>query len=116
VSTVRNVAIVLLIALAVFVLPGGGDAANLVAAVLGLLFAAGIALFAGRLYLENRVGIFGLGDRYRAILYGALAVAAVTVTATSRLWDTGLGTLAWFVLVGAASWAVVVVIRYARTY
>ncbi len=112
----RNVAIVLLIALAVFVLPGGGDAANLVAAVLGLLFAAGIALFAGRLYLENRIALLGLGDRYRALLYGALAVAAVTVTATSRLWDTGPGTLAWFVLVGGASWAVVVVIRYARTY
>jgi hypothetical protein len=112
----RNVAIVLAIALAVLVLPGGGDAANLVSAILGLLFAGGIAFFVGKLYRENRIGIFGLGDRHRAILYASLAVAAASVTAASRMWETGAGTFAWFVLVGLASWGVVVVIQHARSY
>jgi hypothetical protein len=115
-ATGRNVAIVLVIALAVLVLPGGGDAADLIAAILGLIFAGGIALFVGRLYREHRYGILGLGDRHRAILYGSLAVAAATVTASSRLWETGAGTVAWFVLVGGASWGVAVVIRHARRY
>ncbi|MEA2271450.1 MAG: hypothetical protein QOI98_158 [Solirubrobacteraceae bacterium] len=112
----RNVAIVAVIALAVLVVPGGGDAANLFAALLGLLFAGGIAFFVGRLYRENRVAIFGLGDRDRALFYGGLAVAAVAATATPRLWETGAGTAVWFVLVAGASWAVVVVVRNARRY
>jgi hypothetical protein len=116
VAAARNVAIVLAIAAAVLILPGGGDAANLVAAILGLIFAGFIAFFAGRLYRENRIGIFGLGDRHRGLLYGSLAVAAATVTATNRLWDTDAGTFAWFALVGGASYGVVVVIQHARSY
>jgi hypothetical protein len=115
-STWRNVAIVLALALAVLVLPGGGDAADLVAAVLGLVFTGGIAFFVGRLYRENRLGILALGDRYRAILYGSLALSAVTVSASPRLWETGAGTFAWFVLIGVASWGVFVVIRHVRRY
>jgi hypothetical protein len=115
-ATARNVAIVLVIAAAVLILPGGGDAANLFGAILGLIFAGGIALFVGRLYRENRVGIFALGDRHRALLYGSLAVAAATVTASSRLWETAAGTFAWFALVGGASYGVVVVIQHARRY
>ena len=112
----RNIAIVLAVALAVLVLPGGGDAADLVAAILGLIFAAGIALFVGKLYRENRIGIFALGDRYRGLLYGSLAVAAATVTASSRLWESGVGTFLWFVLVGGASYGLVVVVQHARRY
>jgi hypothetical protein len=112
----RNIAIVLAIALAVLVLPGGGDAADLVAAILGLIFAAGIALFVGKLYRENRIGIFALGDRHRALLYGSLAVAAATVTASSRLWESGVGTFLWFALVGGASYGLVVVVQHARRY
>jgi hypothetical protein len=115
-AAARNLAIVLAIALAVLVLPGGGDAANLVGAILSLIFAGGIVFFVGRLYRENRIGIFGLGDRHRAILYGSFAVAAIAVAATNRMWETGAGTLAWFVLVGGASWGLVAVIQHARRY
>jgi hypothetical protein len=115
-AAARNVAIVAAIALAVLVLPGGGDAAALVAAILGLIFSGGIVFFAGRMYRENRVAIFSLGDRHRGILYGSLAVAAIAVTGTNRLWETNGGTFAWFVLVGAASWGLVVVIQHVRSY
>ena len=87
-ATARNVAIVLALALAVLVLPGGGDAANLVSAILGLIFAGGIAFFVGKLYRENRIGIFALGDRHRGILYGSLAVSAAAVTATRGAWSS----------------------------
>ena len=115
-AAARNVAIVAAIAAAVLILPGGGDAARLVAAILGLMFAGFIAFFVGRLYRENRIGILGLGDRHRALLYGSLAVAAATVAATRRLWETGAGTFAWFALVGGASYGVIVVIQHARRY
>jgi hypothetical protein len=115
-AAARNVAIIAAIALAVLVLPGGGDAARLVAAILSLIFSGIIIFFAGRMYRENRIGIFSLGDRYRGILYGSLAVAAAAVTATNRLWETNAGTFAWFVLVGLASWGLVVVIQHARRY
>ena len=61
--TARNVAIVALIAAAVFVLPGGGRAANTFEAVLVVGFGAGIAYLGLRLYRENRVALYSLGDR-----------------------------------------------------
>jgi hypothetical protein len=116
VSRYRNVAIVLLLALAVFALPGADTGALLIAALLSLVFAGGLAFFAGRLYLEHRVAIFGLGERNRGLLYGAFGLGVLTVAATPRLWDSGPGTLAWFALIGACSAALAIVIRDVRRY
>ena len=59
----RNVAIIMLIALAVVALPGGGDTAGLVGAVFSLLIAALLAYFAGRFYRDHQIDLYGLGDR-----------------------------------------------------
>jgi hypothetical protein len=69
-----------------------------------------------RFYREYRVSLHSLGDRHRALLYGAIALAAVVVMGQKRLWQTGLGELIWFVLVGLVVYAVLVVWRYARSY
>ena len=39
--------------------------------------------------MEHRDTIFGLEERQRGLLYGALALAAFALVATSRLWDAG---------------------------
>ncbi|HEX2016376.1 MAG TPA: hypothetical protein VGN69_06745 [Solirubrobacteraceae bacterium] len=115
-SNLRNIAIVLAIAAAVWALPGGGRAANLVAAVLSVLFAAGLGFFAARMYLEHRVALHGLGDRHRGLLYGAIALVFVTLAATPRLTSSGPGTIVWLALLAAAVYAGAIVFRYSRSY
>jgi hypothetical protein len=115
-KTARNVAIIALLALAIVALPGGGEAANAVMAVISLAFLAAIAWFARRLYVENRLTLWSLSTNHRALLYGAIAVAFMTVVASSRLWETGLGVLAWFALLAGAGFALLYVWRESRSY
>ena len=90
---VRNVAIIVMIALAVVALPGGTDVADLVGAAFGLLFAALLAYFAGRFYRDHQVDIYGLGDLDRGILYASLGAIVVVLAASGRLTSSAVGTL-----------------------
>ncbi len=112
----RNVVIVLALAAAVDFVPQGGRVADTISAILAVAFGAGIALFAGRMYLEHRVTVYSLGDRDRALLYGAVAVGVVTVAAQPRMWHTGLGEFFWFVLIGGAIATLIGVYRRWRAY
>ena len=60
--------------------------------------------------------LYGLGDRRRALLYIAAGIITVTLTATSRLWDTGFGEVLWVVLIAAAVYAAFAVFRSTRKY
>jgi hypothetical protein len=113
--TARNIAIVLLIAAAVYALPGG-RAANIFESVLLIGFGVGIGYLGLRLYRENRVALYGLGDRYRGLLYGGLALGMFLIVAQKRMWQSGIGELAWFVLAGLVIYAMVAVYRYSRSY
>ena len=115
-KTVRNVAIVLVLAAFVAYVPGGGTAGGVVVQLLSMAFLVGIALLAYRLYREHRVAIYSLGDRNRAVLYGAVGLAVLAVAGTQKLWTSGPGTLVWFVMVAAASLAVFTVYRASREY
>lgn len=115
-TTIRNIAIIALIALAIVVVPGGGNAADLVSAVISLAFVAAIAWFAARLYLSNKLTLWSLTTTHRALLYGAIAAAFMAIVATSRLWETGLGVLAWFAILGAASFTAYYVWTESRRY
>ena len=116
VKTVRNVAIVLAIAAAVAFLPGGGRAANTLAAALWVGFGVAIGYLGLRLYREHRVALHSLGDRHRALLYGGIALAVFVYLARGRMWQTSLGELAWFVLVACVLYALLEVYRFSRTY
>jgi hypothetical protein len=98
----RNAGVILGIAAAVMILPGGGRAAALFGALLSIVFAGGLALFAGRMYLERRVELYSLEDDHRAILYGSVAVIVVALTAASRLSQTAAGTIGLLALFGAS--------------
>jgi hypothetical protein len=116
VEAVRNVAIVVVIALAVWLLPGGGDGAQLVIQVLNAIFIVMAALFCGVMYRRYRAEIFGLGDAWRFALYAAIGVAIVSVAAAGRMFATGAGAALWFALVGGASYTLYLVWRRYRSY
>jgi hypothetical protein len=115
-ANVRNVLILLLLAAAVVVLPGGGQVAALIGAILSIIFAAGVAFFAGRTYLERRLEIYSLEERHRAILYAAIAGLAVTLAAASRLGATGAGLFLVFALLGLCGYAFFYVYQAWRQY
>ena len=97
-------------------LPGGGRGASAVEAALWVAFAVGIGYVLVRVYRERRMTISGLGDRHRALLYGAVALGVFLWASRARLWDTGFGELCWFVLLGLAVWALMEVYRHSRSY
>jgi hypothetical protein len=113
----RNFAILLLITVLVWRLPGGGTATSTVSNILGLLFAGGLVFFGYRMYMEHRTSLFMLEDRVRALLYGSLVLIALALVATQRLWDDGgFGVLVWLALIGAGVYGCVTVYRASREY
>jgi hypothetical protein len=114
----RNIAIIVLLAAAVWKLPGGGDTSDAILTLLLVILWAGVLFFGYRLYMEHRMTIHSLDDRMRALLYGSLVVVVLTLVATSRLWNEagGLGVLIWFGLLGLAGWGLATVWRAYREY
>jgi len=84
---VRNVLILIAIAIAVVALPGGGSTAALVGAIFSLLIVALLAYVAGRFYRDHQIDLYSLSDVDRTILYVALG-AIVLVLAAWRFGTT----------------------------
>lgn len=117
-KTARNIAIVLVIAAAVFLIPGGGQVATTFESILLIGFGVGFGYLGLRLYREYRVSIHGLGDRHRAILYGALALAGFEILGYTRMVKesrTIFGVL-WFALLLVVLWGLLEVYRHWRSY
>jgi len=115
-TTARNVGILVLLAAVVWLVPGGGEGANLVGQVLNAVFIVVVALIVGSLYRQYRGEIFGLGDQWRFALYAAVGIALLTVSITGRMWSTGPGALIWVALIGASSYTLYVVWQRYRSY
>ena len=114
---IRNFSILVLIAVAVWQLPGGGTATATINNLLGLAFAGGLVFFGYRMYMEHRQTLFMLEDKVRALLYGSLALIAFALIATAKLWDEGgLAVLVWLALIGAGVYGCVTVYRTSREY
>ncbi len=112
----RNILIVAAIAALVVILPGGGTGAGVAIQAVSLAFLVALGWVARIQYREHRGSLYALGDQRRAVLYVAVGVVTLTLTATSRLWQTLGGELAWFVLLVASVYAVVAVVIAARRY
>jgi hypothetical protein len=109
VRTARNVAIIMLLALGVAYLPGGGNLAAAVITALTMALLAGIAWMLYVLSRENQLTLSTLTDGRRAILYGGFGMLALLIAGSDKLFATGGGTLLWIVLLGisvAAIWKV----------
>lgn len=109
--------VVALIALVLVVLPGGGNALDVVLALLSVVFLAAIAFLGYRLYSQYRLEIDTLEPNTRLALYGSIGLAILTVVATDRLFDVGgAGIVAWFALLALCSYGIYWVwVRY-RSY
>jgi hypothetical protein len=114
--TARNVVIVAALAAVVALVPGGGTGASVAIQAVSLTFLATLGWIAMLMYREHRMSLYGLGDRRRAVVYAALGVITVTLTASNRLWQSVGGKLAWFALLVAAVYAAAAVVFAARRY
>lgn len=109
-------AIILVLALGVAFLPGGGNAVDAIVTALTMALLAGIAWLVYTMSRENQLTLATLSDGRRAILYGALGLLALLVAGTDRLFASGGGTLLWIVLLAAAVAAIWKVWMEANTY
>lgn len=112
----RNVAIVLALATAVWALPGGGTAADVFGAALFTVLTVGIGLLGARLYQERRGWLETLGEQHRGMLYGAFGLLLLTLASGDRLFASGPGTLAWIAGLALAGYLMYRVWRHARAY
>lgn len=113
---VRNVAIVLALALLLTVLPAGGNIADGVLAAIGLVFLGAIAMLLVRFWRENSFARDAMTDRQRGLIYGSLGVIALAIAGTDELLDTGLGTVVWLLVLGVGGWIVFNTWREANSY
>jgi hypothetical protein len=114
--TLRNAAIVMLLALFVAFAPAGGNAADTILAAITMGFLAGIAWTLFVLSRQNQLTLAALSDGRRAILYAALGMIALLIAGSDELFASGGGTLAWILLLGASIGAIWKVWTEANTY
>ncbi|HEX3510383.1 MAG TPA: hypothetical protein VHT27_04705 [Solirubrobacteraceae bacterium] len=114
--TLRNVAIIAAIAAAVAFVPGGGHAADGVAAALWATFGIGFGFLGLRVYRERRVWLLALGDRHRALLYGAAALAIFAWASRARWWASSLGEAVWFLMIVFIVYVAMEIYRHTRAY
>ena len=113
----RNIAIIVALAVAVWLVPGGDTASVTISNLLSILFVGGLLFFGYRMYMEHREAIFGLPERNRGVLYAAIALGAITLVATRRMWDAGgLGAMLWLAFMVLAIWGLYSVWRAYREY
>lgn len=114
--TLRNVAIVLLLALVVAFAPAAGNAADAILTAITMGFLAGIAWTLFVLSRQNQLTLATLSDSRRAILYAALGLIALLIAGSDEMFSSGGGTLAWIILLGASVAALWKVWTEANTY
>ncbi len=112
----RNILIVVALALAVWLIPGGGTAAAIFETLVGIAFSVAIWFVLVYVYRNFRTTIFSLGDQHRGMLYGGLAAILFLGASANRFFDSPAGTLAWFAILAAAVFALVATFRHWREY
>ncbi|HVD56439.1 MAG TPA: hypothetical protein VNC17_06310 [Thermoleophilaceae bacterium] len=97
--------VVMLVALVIVVLPGGGNVLDVLLTLLSIIFLAAIAFLGYRLFRQYRFDIETLDPNVRLTMYGSIGLAILTFVATNRLFDAGgLGVLLWFALLALCSY------------
>jgi hypothetical protein len=116
VRAARNLAIVMVLALGVAFLPGGGNFAEALLTALTMALLAGIAWMIYTFSRENQLTLSSLTDSRRALLYGAIGMVLLLIAGSDKLFETGGGTLLWIVLLAASIAAIWKVWMEANTY
>jgi Kef-type K+ transport system membrane component KefB len=116
VKVVRNIAIILVLALIVDLVPGGGNGAEAITVTIGMLFLAMIAYTAYRVFLQNRYAYLTLDHRHQATLVIAVGAIVLMIAAADELTRTGLGLIVWLGVLAASIWAMVLVYQESKSY
>lgn len=116
VRALRNVAIVMLLAVVVAFVPAGGNAADTILTAITMGFLAAIAWSLYVLSRQQQLTLATLSDGRRAILYAALGLLALLIAGSDEMFASGGGTLAWILLLGASVAAIWRVWTEANTY
>lgn len=102
-----EIAIILLVALALTASPGGDATLSVILTFLSIAFFVAIGVLGYRMFLQYRSELDGLEDRTRLVLYSCVGAAFLTFVGTNRMFDAGgLGALAWIALLGLCSYGV----------
>lgn len=115
-QTARNIAIIMLLALAITVLPGGDEAADTILLALTMAFMTAIGFLAYRLYRDQEMTISSLSDPQRAGLFGAVGAIALLVVGFDEFDDFGGGIILWIALMAGAVATIFLIWRSATTY
>jgi hypothetical protein len=100
--TARNIALVMLLALAVAFAPHGGNFAEAILTAITMGFLAGLAWMLFVLSRQNQLTLATLSDARRAIFYSAFGMIALLIAGSDELFASGGGTLLWLLLLGAS--------------
>jgi len=115
--TVRNVAIVLLLAVPVAFVPGGGGFVQGLLALLLMAFLASLGAAARQIYREDRLTFDSLPDDQRAVLYGAVGVIVLMIAGAGKLLgEGGFSAVIWVTLMACAVVAIIGVWMRAHSY
>lgn len=116
VRTLRDVAIIMVLALFVAFAPSGGNVAEAILTAITMAFLAAIAWSVFVLSRQNQLTLATLTDARRALLYVALGMIALLIAGSDELLSSGGGTVAWIILLAASVAAIWRVWVDANTY
>ena len=106
----------MVLALAAAFAPNGGNVVDAILTAITLGFLAGITWMLYVLSREKQLTLATLTDGRRAIFYGAFGVLALLIAGTTKLFNSGGGTVLWLVLLVGAVLAIWRVWIDANTY
>jgi hypothetical protein len=99
---VQIAAIIAGLAAIVAFVPHGGSTAGFIGRIISVALTILFVLFGMRLYQMFRDDIYGLGDRHRGILYGAIGAFVLAMAWRTELFNTGGGSLLWIAMIAGA--------------
>lgn len=115
--TIVGVAAILLLAGALVAAPRGGDVVDVVSAALQAAFLAVLAAAGWRLYRSQSNWFADLTDRNRGFLFGATALALLTIVGRGRFDQIGGGgALLWLAVLAGCGLTVFWVWRESRRF
>jgi hypothetical protein len=114
--TVRNIAIIMVLALIVAEVPGGGNLADGLIAAITIGFLVAIGATGYMLYRQNRFTYMGLSEGRRAIVVGGLGAIVLMVAGADEMLETGAGVFVWLAVLGVAIYGIVRVYQESRAY
>ena len=96
---IRNVLIIMLLALILTVAPGGGNFVDALLTALTLTFVAALGLLLIRFWNDSSFTRDTMTDNQRLVFYGAIGALALMVAGIDEMLGSGLGSIVWLAIV-----------------